>query len=163
MGPGRELWGRGKVGAGIGTPWGWRANKAWRTERMNEPSRDGAPRHWGGKPRAGTTGQQLAGLQLPQVGAAPALVHNGDTGCPVPGGGDSAASASEQWRLAKLVSAPRVKFERQNGNTQNGGWEDEGILLSCSCSNFVQGFGWFSPRSHGVAVIPRVGGVSVTL
>lgn len=45
------------------------------------------------------------------------------------------------------MSAPRAKFERQNGDTQDGGREDEGVLLSCWSSSFVRGFGWFSPKT----------------
>lgn len=64
------------------------------------------------------------------------------------------------------MPVPRAKFKRQTGNAQNGGREDEGVLVSHSLSDFARGFGWFSPRlpaphSLGVAVFPGAGGVSV--
>lgn len=86
----------------------------------------------------------------------------------MPGSRDLVASAPEQWCLAReaLMSEPRAKFERQKSNAQNGGQEDKGVLLSCSCSDFVHDFGWFYPRlpaphSHGVTVTPGVDGVLV--
>lgn len=85
--------------------------------------------------------QQLAGLQLPGVGAAPALGQVGDTRCPM----DLVASAPERWCLARetLVSEPRTKSERQKSNAQNGG-QDKEVLLSRSRSDFVKILGGFS-------------------
>lgn len=107
------------------------------TERVNEPSRDGAARHGLASP---ARHQQLAGLHLPRAGAAPALGQVGDTRCPMPGSGDLVASAPERWCLARetLMSKPRIKSERQKSNAQNGGQEDKGVLLSCSRSDFVK-------------------------
>lgn len=69
---GREPWGRGRVGDARG-PRRMGSKRGVDTERVNEPSRDGAP-HQGRH-------QQLAGLQPPRLGAAPALGQVGDTRC----------------------------------------------------------------------------------
>lgn len=89
--------------------------------------------------------QQLAGLQLPRVGAAPALGQVGDTRCPMTGSEGLVASASERWCLARetLMSEPRTKSERQKSNAQNGG-QDKEVLLSRSRSDFVKILGGFS-------------------
>lgn len=74
------------------------------------------------------------------------------------GSGDLVASVPERWCLAReaLMSESRIKSERQKSNAQNGGQEDKGVLLSCSCSDFVKILDGFSQDclAHTAVVLP---------
>lgn len=132
MGPGRELKCKGRVGAGKGD----RGNR--RQRRHGTPN---APSSLPG------TGHHAMVSVSP--GLAPLVSSCSDTKCLVPGSGNLVPSAPELQHPAKeaLMSVPRGKFERQNGNAQHGGWEAEWGLLPCLCSRICSRLWVVFPRT----------------